>query len=89
MLLQHVATASVMIVFASGALGATFDCSARGSKICDCIRQPGREKTLDQFTAQMALYAMPKVTAILKKLKNVGCIEASMWPDVQVILVRL
>uniref|UniRef100_A0A914XHA8 Uncharacterized protein n=1 Tax=Plectus sambesii TaxID=2011161 RepID=A0A914XHA8_9BILA len=82
MLFHSVVVSLAMMVCASEALGATFDCTATEREIDDCLYQ-SEQKTLTQFRSHLKLYNMPKVITILKRLKTNGCFKASVWTNVQ------
>uniref|UniRef100_A0A914XJ54 Uncharacterized protein n=1 Tax=Plectus sambesii TaxID=2011161 RepID=A0A914XJ54_9BILA len=83
MLLHLVVVLLVMMVGASEALEATFDCFSAELEIYRCIYKPEQSKTLTQFRGHLRLYNIPKVTTILKRLKASGCIEESEWTNIQ------
>uniref|UniRef100_A0A914VZF9 Uncharacterized protein n=1 Tax=Plectus sambesii TaxID=2011161 RepID=A0A914VZF9_9BILA len=84
LLLQLAAVSLVMMACTSEELDATIDCGATENDIfVKCFSKPEHMKSFTQFTGHMGLFNMRKVTTILKKLKNIGCIKASAWPDIQ------
>uniref|UniRef100_A0A914WGV1 Uncharacterized protein n=1 Tax=Plectus sambesii TaxID=2011161 RepID=A0A914WGV1_9BILA len=81
--LRLVAVSLAMMVCAFEVSEATFVCMFTERDIYDCLYKPKQKKTLKEFEGQLKIYNMPKVTSILEKLKTKGCIEASVWPDVE------
>uniref|UniRef100_A0A914X253 Uncharacterized protein n=1 Tax=Plectus sambesii TaxID=2011161 RepID=A0A914X253_9BILA len=82
MLLHLVAVSLVMMACASEALEANFDCSATESDIMKCLEKPEQKKAHKMYFYRWFNYNLPGLTALLKKLKQDGCIKAG-WPDVQ------
>uniref|UniRef100_A0A914X6R7 Uncharacterized protein n=1 Tax=Plectus sambesii TaxID=2011161 RepID=A0A914X6R7_9BILA len=81
MLSRIVAVSLMTVSFASLAMG--LNCTAALDGIYGCLDKPEQKKTLTQYVNQWALYNAAGMLTILKKMKDKGCIKASLWTDVQ------